>query len=163
MRRADRWLAVIRIVTGLWFAKGLLSKFTWTPFPAVSERWIAFLPERLNEYVQAGPPEWYREFLVGTAIPNIKLFAQLTAIGEVLVGLGLLLGFLTVLTSIGGLFLIGNYFFASLGMGFNQEGFHVLLITVLLAFIGARAGRTWGLDRGIVRRNPRSKAARLLA
>jgi uncharacterized membrane protein YphA (DoxX/SURF4 family) len=166
-RRADRGLAFIRIVTGLWFFKSLVTKFTWTvgagglPVPRVSERWIGFLPTRLQDYVYGHPPEWYREFLVSHALPNSKLFAQLTAAGEVAVGLSLTLGLLTVLGSLGGLWLIANYFLASWGQGFNQQGFHVLLIACFLTFIFTRAGRRWGLDGWLRRRHPRSALARL--
>ena len=167
MRHSDVWLAVIRIVVGLWFAKSIVSKLTWSlaagvlPVPSVSERWINFMPTRLQEYVEAGPPAWYKSFLVNTAIPNGELFAQLTAIGEVLVGIGLTLGLLTVLSSLGGLWLILNYFIASWGGGLNPQGFHILLITSMIVFIAARAGRRLGLDGWILRRYPRSPLASL--
>lgn len=167
MKGADRGLAAIRIVVGFWFLKSIVSKFSWTlwagvlPLPSVSERWIGFLPERLAEYAGGNPPAWYDEFLTGTAIPNSELLARLTAIGEVAVGIGLFFGFLTVLAALGGLWLIANYFVASLGLGFNQQGFHVLLIGCMVVFIAARAGRTWGLDGWLLRRHPRSFLARL--
>jgi len=167
MRRPDIWLAVIRIVVGLWFFKSVWSKMTWTlaggvlPLPSVSERWIGFLPTRLAEYAAGSPPDWYKAFLVDTAIPNSELFAKLTAIGEVLVGLGLTLGLLTVLSSLGALWLILNYFIASFGGGLNPQGFHILLIACMLVFIAARAGRTLGLDGWLLRRSPRSFLARL--
>ena len=167
MWRPDLALAVIRVVVGLWFLKSIVSKISWTlwagvlPLPSVSERWIGFLPLRLAEFVESGPPEWYRAFLVNTAIPNSETFAKLTAVGEVLVGLGLTFGFLTVLASIGGLWLILNYFVASIGAGLNPQGFHILLVACFVLFIAARAGRTLGLDGWLLRRNPRSLLARL--
>lgn len=167
MRHPDRWLAMLRIVVGVWFAKSITSKFTWSvaggviPVPRVSERWINFLPERLSEYVANNPPDWYREFLVNTAIPNSDALARATAVGEVAVGVSLTLGLLTVLGALGGLWLIVNYFLASLGAGFNTQGFHVLLMACMIAFIAARAGRTWGLDGWLRRRYPRSILARL--
>ena len=165
-RRPDRALAFLRIVTGLWFLKSLITKFTWTSVgvlivPHVSQRWIDFLPTRLQDYVASNPPEWYRDFRVNHALPNAKLLAQATAVGEVAVGLSLTLGLLTLLGSLGGLWLVLNYFFASLGQGFNQEGFHVLLMACFVVFIGARAGRRWGLDGWLRRRHPRSILARL--
>jgi uncharacterized membrane protein YphA (DoxX/SURF4 family) len=165
-RRPDRALAFIRIVTGLWFLKSLLTKFTWFSggtlgVPHVSQRWIDFLPTRLQDYLSSNPPAWYADFLVDHALRNAKFFAQATAIGEVAVGLSVTLGLLTVLGSIGGLWLVLNYFFASLGQGFNQEGFHVLLIACFVVFIAARAGRRWGLDGWLRRRHSRSILARL--
>lgn len=169
MRRADRWLALVRIVVGFWFAKGLATKLSWTlvggilPFPSVSQRWINFLPERLAEWVASGPPGWYESFLVNAAIPNSTAFAKVTAWGEILVGIGLMLGLFTVLASLGGLWLILNYFVAAMGSGFNQQGFHVLLIACFVAFIAARAGRTWGLDGWLLRHRPRSRLVRFFS
>jgi uncharacterized membrane protein YphA (DoxX/SURF4 family) len=106
-------------------------------------------------------PDFYREFLTNTAIPNSKLYAQLTAIGEVGVGLSLTFGLLTILGSVGALWLIANYLLASWGGGLNPNGFHILLIACMLAFIAARAGRTWGLDGWLRRRHPDSLLARV--
>lgn len=167
MRRPEAALAGLRIVVGLWFAKAIAAKLSWTlwggvvPVPRVSERWVDFLARRLLEYAGAGPPGWYKDFLLNTAIPHNTLLAHLTAIGEIAVGIGLTLGLFTVLASLGGLWLIANYFIATLGLGFNQEGFHVLLIACMSAFIAARAGRTWGLDGWLLRRRPNSLLARL--
>jgi thiosulfate dehydrogenase [quinone] large subunit len=169
MQRSDRWLAVVRIVVGLWFLKGILSKISWTlwagvlPIPSVSERWIGFMPMRIAEWIESSPPEWYKDFLVGTVMPNSELFARLTAIGEILVGIGVTFGLLTVLFSAGGLWLILNYAVASLGENFNQQGLHVMLTACFLSFMGARAGRTWGLDGWLVRQYPHSLLARVLS
>ncbi len=61
-------------------------------------------------------------------------------------GLGLILGLLTGLTALVGLFLSLNYGLASQWMSFGQQGFHVMLVTSMIVFFFARAGRTWGLD-----------------
>jgi hypothetical protein len=37
-------------------------------------------------------------------------------------------------------------------MSFGQQGFHVLLVTAMIIFLGARAGRVWGLDGLILRK-----------
>lgn len=167
MKRPDAALAALRIVVGLWFAKAIGAKLSWSlwagvlPVPHVSERWISFLARRLAEYAGSDPPAWYKAFLLNVAIPHATLFAHLTAIGEIAVGIGLTLGLLTILASLGGLWLIGNYFIATFGLGFNQEGFHVLLIASMVLFILARAGRTWGVDGWLLRRHPTSRLARL--
>ena len=167
IRHPEAGIAALRILVGVWFAKGLAAKLSWSlwggvlPLPQVSERWINFLARRLAEYAGSDPPAWYKAFLLNTAIPHNVLFAQLTAIGEIAVGIGLTLGLFTVLSSLGGLWLIGNYFIATLGMDFNQEGFHILLIGCFIVFIVARAGRVWGLDGWLVRKHPTSTLARL--
>jgi uncharacterized membrane protein YphA (DoxX/SURF4 family) len=169
MRHPDRWLAAVRIVVGLWFLKSIQSKIAWTflggvmPIPSVSERWIGFMPSRIEEWIASNPPLWYKEFLEQTVLPNSELFAKLTAIGEVLVGIGVTFGILTVLFSVGGLWLVLNYFVASLGQNFNQQGLHVVLMACFVSFVAARAGRTWGVDGWLVRRYPHSLLVRLLA
>lgn len=157
----DRWLAVLRMVVGFWFLKSLWTKLTvvWIggvlPAPATSPRWMGFLPGRLQEWAELNPIGAYRQFLLDFAIPNAATFAQLTAFGEVAVGLGLTFGLLTGYASLGGLFLMANYLLASIGLPFDRQGFHILLIACLLAFLVARAGRVWGLDGALARRYPR--------
>lgn len=161
-RHADRWLAVLRIVVGLWFLKGVWRKlggflaFGFLPLPSASERWVDFMPKRLLEYAETVRFEAYQDFLVNTVIPNAALFGQLTAFGEVAVGLGLTFGLLTRPVAAVGLLIMVNYFLATLWVGFCQQGFHILLLASMAAFLGAGAGRTWGLDRWLWERFPHS-------
>ncbi len=158
----DHWLALLRIVVGLWFLKSVRTKlggflaFGFVPLPSASERWINFLPKRLLDYAETVRIDWYSDFLVNTAIPNAPLFAQLTAFGEVAIGLGLTLGLATRLTSGVGLTVMANYFIATYWVGYCQQGFHTLLMACMIAFLGARAGRTWGLDGWLKERFPGS-------
>jgi thiosulfate dehydrogenase [quinone] large subunit len=77
-------------------------------------------------------------------LPNAQVFATLQAYGEVAVGLGLVLGLLTGLTALAGLFLSLNFGLATQWMSFGQQGFHLLLVTSMIIFLCARAGRVWG-------------------
>ena len=61
-------------------------------------------------------------------------------------GLGLVLGLLTGLAALVGLYLALNFGLATQWMSFGQQGFHLLLTTSMIVFLGARAGRVWGLD-----------------
>lgn len=166
LRSPDRWLAVLRIVVGLWFLKSAATKLTgflalgFVPLPSASQRWVSFLPKRLLEYAETVPIDWYRDFLLNTAIPNAPLFAQLTAFGEVVVGLGLTLGLATRLTSVVGLAVMANYFLATYWVGYCQQGFHILLMACMVAFFAAQAGRTWGLDGRLIERFPNNVLAR---
>ena len=92
-----------------------------------------------------------------------ELFAQLTAWGETAVGLGLTLGLLTGVSSLIGLVLVTNYGLATQWMSPGQQGFHLVLFALMLAFFMARAGRVWGLDARIAARQgpaPSSPGAR---
>ena len=80
-----------------------------------------------------------------------------------MVGVGLIVGLLTGLSSIVGLFLTLNYGLATQWMSFGQQGFHLLLTTSMVLFLFTRAGRTWGVDRWLLRRSGRARWMRLLA
>ena len=161
MVHADRWVVLLRIVVGVWFVKAVWTKFTlaflWDliPYPAVSPRFVAFHPKRIAEFAAGNPVEWYKNFLEGTVLPNSKVFATLQTFGEAAVGVGLILGLVTGLTALVGLFLCLNYGLASQWMSFGQQGFHVLLVTSMIIFLFARAGRTWGVDQIFARSGPR--------
>ena len=161
MVHADRWVVLLRVVVGVWFVKAVWTKFTlaflWDliPYPAVSPRFVAFHPKRIAEFAAGNPVEWYKNFLEGTVLPNSKVFATLQTFGEAAVGLVLILGLVTGLTALVGLFLCLNYGLASQWMSFGQQGFHVLLVTSMIIFLFARAGRTWGVDQIFARSGPR--------
>lgn len=168
MRYPERGIVLLRIVVGLWFVKSFVTKLgvVWVgglvPLPGANPRWLAVMPKLLARYAEGNPIDAYRQFLVDTVLPNGRLFAHLTAVGETAVGIGLTLGLLTVLASAIGLCLVSVYGLATFWQGASQQGFHLLLATSLLVFIGVRAGREWGIDRWIVERRPRSLPARLL-
>ncbi|MDQ3224675.1 MAG: hypothetical protein M3Q75_14570, partial [Gemmatimonadota bacterium] len=72
----------------------------------------------------------------------------------------LTLGIFTGVASLVGLFLVTNYGLATQWMSPGQQGFHLLLFVLMLAFFFARAGRTWGLDGRIASAKPESPLAR---
>jgi uncharacterized membrane protein YphA (DoxX/SURF4 family) len=166
MHYPAEWLAVLRIVVGLYFVKSLVTKMSlvmvagFLPVPAVSERWLTVMPKIVARQASDNPLGFYKQFLEGTVLPNSSIFAQLTAWGETAVGFGLTLGLLTGLAAMVGLVLVVNYGLATQWMSPGQQGFHLVLFFLMLAFFFARAGRTWGVDGWLARRNPRSLAAR---
>ena len=165
MKGPQIWLAVLRIVVGAWFLKAVWTKLTLAyvggvlPYPAVSPRFLAFHPKRVAEFAADNPVDWYKAFLQNTVLPHASLFATLQTYGEVVVGLGLILGLFTRLTAVIGLVLSLNYGLATQWMTFVQQGFHLLLITSMVIFLVAGAGRAWGLDAVLL---PRLRALRWL-
>lgn len=161
MRNADRWLAVLRIATGAWFIKAIWTKWVllagMVPVPMASQRWIETLPHILQGYAEVNPLTLFGSALQHTVIPNVEVFAHLTAIGEGIVGIGLTLGLLTRTSAVGGLFLLLCYEFGALGLPFSRHGLRLFMIVALLAFFFARAGAVWGCDAWLDRRT----AARL--
>ena len=169
MRHPDRWLALLRITVGLWFLKSLLTKVAIAfvagviPVPVASPRWVATMPKLIARYAADNPFPEYKAFLLGTVVPN-HAFAHLTALGEVAIGLSLTLGLLTEVGAIAGALQVIMYGLAVQHMSSGQQGFHVVLFAMMLAFLFAHAGRTWGVDAWLgERRMARRRLARVTA
>jgi thiosulfate dehydrogenase [quinone] large subunit len=168
MIQSERAVAVLRIVVGAWFVKAVWTKLTIgfaagvIPYPAVSARFLGFQPKRVAEFAAGNPVGWYKDFLEQTVVPHASLFATLQTYGEVAVGIGLILGLLTGLSALVGLFLAVNFGLATQWMSFGQQGFHVLLTTSMLIFLVTRAGRVWGIDGWLLAGAPGQRWLRLL-
>ena len=166
MSHPAEWLAVLRIVVGLYFVKSLITKMTIVlaggvvPLPAVSDRWVSVMPKIVAKQASDNPLSFYKQFLEGTVLPHSSVFAQLTAWGETVTGLGLTLGLCTGVASLVGLLLVINYGLATQWMSPGQQGFHLVLFFLMIAFFFSRAGRTWGLDRWLASRNSGSRLSR---
>lgn len=166
MHHPAEWLAILRIVVGLYFVKSLVTKMSVVmiggvlPLPIVSQRWLDVMPKIVTKQASENPIAFYKQFLEATVLPNSSLFAQMTAWGETVVGIGLTLGLLTGLASVVGLMLVINYGLATQWMSPGQQGFHLVLLFLMITFFFARAGRTWGIDGWLGRRRPRSILAR---
>jgi thiosulfate dehydrogenase (quinone) large subunit len=167
LRAPERWLAVLRIAVGLWFAKAVVTKLSvmlaggFLPVPTASERWIRLMPTLVAKYAEGNPVGFFRTFLLTTVLGHSRLFAELTAFGEAAVGLGLVAGCCTVLASGIGVVLVVNYGLAVQWQGQAQQGFHYLLISTLVVLGATRAGRTWGVDGWVRAHRPGSWLARL--
>ncbi len=167
MRHPERWLAGLRITVGIWFAKAIFTKLSVTlawgflPVLTASDRWQHVMPVLVTKYAEGNPIGFFREFLLNTVVPNSHAYAQLTAFGEAAVGLGLVFGCCTPVAAAIGLVLVVNYGLAVQWQGAAQQGFHYMLITTLVAILGARAGRTWGVDGWVRANRPGSWLARV--
>jgi hypothetical protein len=164
MSHPAEWLAFLRIVVGLYFVKALWQKLELVggviPVPMASGRWIDTMPKIVARQAAENPILWYKHFLEGTVLQNPALFAHLTAVGETAVGVGLTLGLLNGLSSAVGFAMAVAYGLATQWMTPGQRGFHIVLVACMIVFYGARAGRRWGVDELIARRDPDSFLAR---
>jgi len=160
------WLVVLRIAVGLYFVKTLVTKMSIVlaggvlPVPVVSDRWLAAMPKVVEKQASGNPVAFYKQFLEEVVLTHSSLFAHLTAWGEAVAGLGLTLGLCTGLAALVGLMLVTNYGLATQWMSPGQQGFHLLLFTLMLAFFFGRAGRRWGLDGLIAERKSGSLLTR---
>lgn len=85
---------------------------------------------------------WYAGFLENFALPNADLFSTLVAYGEVLVGLGLILGAATIPALIAGAFMNFNFLMA----GTVSTNPILFTAAIILLFTGSGA-YFWGVDR----------------
>lgn len=90
---------------------------------------------------------WYAWFIKHMALPNAKAFSYMVAWGEFLVGLALILGFLTTIALLAGLLMNFNYLFAGT---VSTNPMYVLEALILLW--AGWAAYYWGIDRFIFHR-----------
>ncbi|ALC91794.1 Crp/Fnr family transcriptional regulator [Bacillus sp. FJAT-18017] len=88
---------------------------------------------------------WYVDFLQNVALPNIDLFNVLVPWGELLVGLGLMIGCLTTAAMFFGLVMNFAFFFAGT---VSHNPTDILFGFIILA-AGANAGK-YGLDHYVL-------------
>lgn len=89
---------------------------------------------------------WYGSFLENIVLPHAKLFSYMVSYGEVLVGLGLILGLLTGIAAFFGGFMNSSYLFA----GTLSTNPLLLVLTIWLVLAWKVAG-WYGLDRWALR------------
>jgi len=134
------WL-VLRVCLGIFFLFEGIGKIRWFANGTI-------LATQLNGWLQSSAPgsisHWY---LSSVAMPYESIFARLVPLGELSVGVALLLGFLTPLFALIGFFMAVNFEIAS-GVVFryafltNPYGFPVLGAMLALALAG-QMRRRW--------------------
>ena len=96
---------------------------------------------------------WYASFLQSAVLPNVVLWSNAVAVGEVLVGLGLIFGVVTGIAAFFGFFMNLNFILA--GTVSENPGMLVLALLLMLAW---RVSGYWGLDRYVLPRlHPRTR------
>lgn len=85
---------------------------------------------------------WYSAFLETVALPNADLFSTLVAYGELLVGIGLILGAATIPALIAAAFMNLNFLLA----GTTSTNPILYTTAIILLFTGSGA-YFWGVDR----------------
>ena len=130
MSHPSRWLAVLRILVGLYFLKALWTKLDlvllggFFPWLGVEPRWIEAMPQIVTRQAAENPI------------------------------LGLTFGLFAGLAALGAFWLSLNYGLASQHMAPASFGFHYMLLSVIPVLFLARSGRAWGLDGWLAWRWP---------
>ncbi len=145
-------IGVLRIVFGIVWA--IDAWFKWQP--DFQNNFVSFLTEALDG--QPAPAHAWINFWIHVVQVNPRLFAQLSALGETAVAIGLIFGIFSNITMIGG-------FFLSLMIWSTAEGFggpYMLgstdigtAIIYAIAFVGlflASSGLYLGIDRWLTPR-----------
>ena len=104
------------------------------------------MPTIVTKQASENPILFYKHFLENTVLTHPELFANLTALGEAITGVGLTLGLLH-----------GGRVAGRTGPGHELRAGHAVdvagparlspgALALMIAFFFSRAGRTWGLD-----------------
>jgi thiosulfate dehydrogenase [quinone] large subunit len=150
----DQWLAIMRIIIGLWWIKSVLHK----EYP---------------KFVKTGMMGWTNSLLDNHPYPFIAApirtlinisptyFPYLVVLGELAVGIGLTLGLLTPVSALIAIFLNLNYLvtagvkptdydekrFGSVNACFRvEQGQNIVMIAAELVILAAGAWAVWSLD-----------------
>ncbi|WP_070120438.1 DoxX family protein [Bacillus marinisedimentorum] len=88
---------------------------------------------------------WWASFLEGFALPNSGLFSFMVAYGELLVGIGLILGGLTTFAALMGIVMNFAFMFS----GTTSTNPQMTLLTIFILVAGYNAAKI-GIDRWII-------------
>ncbi|MEK4252752.1 DoxX family protein [Ureibacillus sp. FSL K6-2830] len=146
-RSAAIWL-VVRIYVGwIWLQSGIHKVFddAWTgknAGAAVSGYLQGAIEKASTTNDVMG---WYAAFLEHICLPNATIFSYLVAFGEVLVGIGLIIGLFTAIAAFFGSMMNIAFLFA----GTLSSNPRLLLLSILLMLAWKVAG-WYGLDRWVL-------------
>jgi uncharacterized membrane protein YphA (DoxX/SURF4 family) len=140
------WLALLRIMIGLLFLTTWLNNLIeglYTPDGLV-RLFTEVYPQSDN------PLSFYAAFINNVILPVRTVFAPFQLVAELMLGLALLVGFLTPLFSLAGIFFLFNTFLAT----FLQDWYwsHLMPIGILVVVMLSHAGRSLGVDAYLARR-----------
>ena len=147
-RQATKGLAIVRLTIGamfVWVFFENLGKGLYTP---------AGYAGLINYYLKAShaPAAW--KAIMGLAASHAAMAAPMQGLTEISLGILLLIGLLTRPAAFVAFLFLGSLWISELGTSWIWE-----LLVPVLASLGValgRAGRAWGVDALLARRNPLS-------
>ncbi len=153
MRASNVQILILRLV--------LAGLFLHLGFGKLSEGWLRTsqpLVQSLTSFEQRASGA-HLGYLRSVAIPYAGVWSRMMALGETALGISLLVGLATRLSSAAGIFMVLN-FHASTGLLYSLDFFGspwaALLVAGLLVMVLARAGRWAGFDALLARWKPQS-------
>jgi thiosulfate dehydrogenase (quinone) large subunit len=148
VRWAWIWL-ILRLYAGwLWLKAGWgkLNNPAWTGSQAGTAL-TGFVNGALGKTSGAHPDVqlWYAWFLQHAVLPHVTLMSYMVAVGELLVGIALILGIFTGIAAFFGSFMNMNYLLAG-SVSINP----ILFVIALFLVMAWRTAGWWGLDRWVL-------------
>ena len=136
------WLAVLRIGLGLWWVeswrhkdkKGWFERGTgiaWAQSVADKHKW-SFVRTGFNKVVA----------------PRPKQMAYIVVFSELLIGLGLVFGFLTPIAAVGGL-LLNTMYLVMMIDDWAEQGQNSMMMLISVVVLGTHAWQHWSIDNAI--------------
>ena len=121
----------VRVLIGAVWLNGAIEKLLNPEFP---QQFATSL--QAGGFVSQAPP-FFRAFMQGTVVPNAELFAQLMRLGELALGVALILGLLTNLAAVGsvGLSIVIMLSQGGVRLGTGLGAPELLTVNVLVALI----------------------------
>ena len=148
-------MVLVRILVGAVWLNGGIEKLLNPSFPRQFADSLA-----AGGFVSQAPP-FFRGFMQDTVVPNAELFAQLVRAGELLLGVALVLGFMTNLAAIGSVAMSVMILLTQggvrLGTGLGAPEFisiNVLVALISIVILISPAAKHFSLDSGLARRSP---------
>ncbi len=146
--RLRKTLALVRIATGLLFLDLGWYKVTNIQYARVD------FPQFLYDAINGGAIDFYARFLTNHAFRYSKEIALAIGFTEIFIGVGLVLGLLTRLVSLVGMFYMANLVLATWYQPFpgeplyhfpDEQWRHAVPFFLFLLFGIGHAGENWGL------------------
>ena len=141
-------LALLRVYLGIVLLIAAFPKLQGDFRP----RMVGFL-EQVG--LEKGHP-FYQDFIREAVLPNAAIFAALVSWGEALLGVSLVLGIFTRLSGAVAFLLMVNYMLAKGNWFWTPSSNDAAFAAISLALLVGAAGRTFGVDRLLANRWPRS-------
>lgn len=140
------WLALVRLLFGIVWLRAGLEK--------LGPEFAKALPGTLGFFASKNPHTWMAKFLTGTAIPNAGFYATAVAWGEIIVGVFLIVGFLTNISAFVGMFMNFMYFYAAGWTGPATAEVNLIMFFIQLVLILSYGAKVFGVDHIIARSAP---------
>ncbi len=132
------WLVLLRIGVGaIWLRSGLLK--------IVGGEYLEY-DEKLQRFMSKNPFPWYKTFLQRYLIPISRPAGYFFVTAEVILGLTLILGLLTVPMAIAGVFFNINFRLAAGWQNPSNTPLNYLMILCQLLVVASGAGGHLSLD-----------------